>query len=449
LLSIQPARNPLRGHIHPKGINFCDRKGQGVIKASGEFQVFVKPAGAACNLDCRYCYYLQKKGLYPGAEPPQMHGDLLEEYIVQQIEIAPEPVISFFWHGGEPTLLGLDYFRRIVELQRKHRPPDRRIANSIQTNGVALNEEWCRFFAAEGFAVGLSLDGPQALHDRYRVTKGQKPTHRQVMQGYRLLRQHKIPVDILCVVHAENARYPLQVYRFFKEIKAQYLSFIPLVEPLPPPENGVTSRTVPADSFGAFLCTIFDEWVREDLGRILVQIFEEAARPAFGQDHSLCIFRSTCGAVPVVEHNGDFYSCDHFVTPEHRLGNIRETPLLALLESPAQRAFGQAKLDKLPRYCRECAVRAMCNGGCPKDRTMKTPDGEPGLNYLCAGYKRFFIHGRPYLTRLADLRRAGQPPERLMKMIQGQELKAVPKAGRNDPCPCGSGRKYKKCCLAA
>lgn len=418
-----------------------------MVKASREFQIFVKPAGATCNLGCHYCYYLPKEMLYHGTETFHMPDDLLEEYIVQQVEIAPEPVINFFWHGGEPTILGLDYFRQIAELQRKHQRQGRRITNSIQTNGVLLNEEWCRFFAREGFAVGLSLDGPQALHDRYRVTKSQKPTHKQVMQGYRLLQQHKIPVDILCVVHAENVQYPLQVYRFFKEIRAQYLSFIPLVELQPSAESCVGPRTVPADAFGTFLCTIFDEWVRQDIGRIIVQIFEEAARPAYGQDHSLCIFRTTCGDVPVLERNGDFYSCDHFVIPEHLVGNIRQTPLVALLENPVQRAFGQAKLDKLPRYCRECKVRTMCNGGCPKDRIIHTSEGEAGLNYLCAGYKRFFTHTRPYVARLADLWRAGQPPEGLMNMVQAEDGKAWPRAGRNDPCPCGSGRKYKKCCL--
>jgi uncharacterized protein len=420
-----------------------------VVKASAEFQIFVKPTGPLCNLDCQYCYYLRKELLYPETESFAMPDGLLEEYIVQQIEIAPEPVINFFWHGGEPTLLGLDYFRKIVELQRKHQPQGRRITNGLQTNGVLLNEEWCRFFAAEGFAIGLSLDGPQALHDVYRLTKGQKPTHKQVLQGYRLLRRNKIPVDILCVVHAQNVQHPLQVYRFFKEIKAQYLSFIPLVELQPPPGSGVSPRTVPADAFGIFLCTIFDEWVRQDIGRVIVQIFEEASRPAYGQDHSLCIFRSTCGDIPVLEHNGDFYSCDHFVTPEHRLGNIRETPLVALLENPAQRAFGQAKLDMLCGYCRECEVRAMCNGGCPKDRIIESANGDTGLNYLCVGYKRFFKHCLPYVARLAVLRRAGQPPDRLMKMVQAEDTEARPKAGRNDPCPCGSGRKYKKCCLIA
>jgi uncharacterized protein len=424
-------------------------EGKAVVKASREFQIFLKPAGATCNLDCHYCYYLPKERLYPETQSFRMPGDLLEAYIVQQLEISPEPVINFFWHGGEPTILGLDYFRKIVELQRKHQPPGRRITNSIQTNGVLINEEWCRFFAGERFAVGLSLDGPQALHDRYRVTKGQKPTFKQVVQGYRLLRQHKIPVDILCVVHAENVSHPLPVYRFFKEIKAQYLSFIPLVEPRPLSESGVSPRTLPAEAFGTFLCTIFEEWVRQDIGRIMIQIFEEAARPAYGQEHSLCIFRSSCGDAPVIEHNGDFYSCDHFVTPEHCLGNIRETPLLALLESPVQRAFGRAKLNQLPRYCRECEVRPMCNGGCPKDRILPTPDGEAGLNYLCAGYKRFFKKCGPYMDRLAALRRAGQSPDRLMKLVQAEDIKGPAKAGRNDPCPCGSGRKYKKCCLNA
>ncbi|MBM4314863.1 MAG: anaerobic sulfatase maturase [Deltaproteobacteria bacterium] len=418
------------------------------VKASREFQVFAKPAGARCNLDCRYCYYLQKEELYPQTGSLRMADDLLERYIVQQIEIAPEPVIHFFWHGGEPTILGLDYFRRIVEIQQRHRSRGSRIINSIQTNGVLLTDEWCRFFAAEQFAVGLSIDGPPALHDAYRVTKDNKGTYRQAMRGYRLLRQHKLPVDLLCVVHARNVRRPLELYRFFKEIKAQYLSFIPLVESQPDPRDGVTERTVPAEAFGAFLCAIFDEWIRQDIGQIIVQGFEEAARPAYGLDHSLCIFRPTCGDVPVVEHNGDFYSCDHFVTPGHRLGNIRETPLLELLESPTQEGFGRAKQETLPRFCRECGVLDMCNGGCPKDRIIRTPDGEPGLNYLCAGYRRFFTHSRPYTAQMAALRWAGRPPEQLMEQFRAASDGALPKAGRNDPCPCGSGRKYKKCCLS-
>lgn len=420
--------------------------------ASREFQIFTKPMGAICNLDCHYCYYLQKEDLYPETTSFRMADDLLEDYIVQQIAIAPTPDINFFWHGGEPTLLGLDYYRHIVALQRKHQPEGRRITNSIQTNGTLLSDDWCQFFGAEQFAVGLSLDGPAALHDAYRVTKGQKASHKQVMQGYRLLRQYKVPVDLLCVVHAENVTHPLEVYRFFKDIRAQYLSFIPLVEHLP--GGRVGARSAPAEAFGTFLCTIFDEWVRHDIGRIIIQMFEEAARPAFGQEHSLCIFRPTCGDVPVVEHNGDFYSCDHFVTPEHRLGNIRELPLLDLLESPAQHAFGQAKRDTLPRYCQECPVLDMCNGGCPKDRVIQTPDGEAGLNFLCAGYKRFFLHVRPALLQMALLRQAGEPPQKMMQLIREREAELKRRApvaavGRNAPCPCGSGRKYKQCCLNA
>jgi uncharacterized protein len=412
-----------------------------------EFQIFAKPAGALCNLDCHYCYYLKKELLYPESRSFRMSDDLLEEYIVQQVAIAPGSEILFSWHGGEPTILGLDYFRGIVELQRKHCPTGKHIANGIQTNGVLLTDEWCRFLAAERFGVGLSLDGPKALHDAYRVARDQGATHQQVMWGYRMLRRQEIPVDLLCVVHAQNVQHPLDVYHFFKEIGAQYLSFIPLVEPQPTAPGGVSERTVPADAFGDFLCAIFDEWVRHDMGRIIVQSFEEAARPAYGLKHSLCVFRPTCGDVPVIEHNGDFYQCDHFVTPEHRLGNIRETPLAELLESPAQEAFGQAKQDTLPRYCQACHVRVMCNGGCPKDRIGQTPDGEPGLNYLCAGYRRFFTHCRPYTLRMAALLWDGRPPELLMEQLRAEQVGALPDAGRNDPCPCGSGRKFKKCCL--
>jgi uncharacterized protein len=414
------------------------------MPASREFQIFAKPAGARCNLDCRYCYYLEKELLYPQAGPPRMADDLLEEYIAQQIAIAPGPEVTFSWHGGEPTVLGLEYFRRIVELQGKHRPNGRRITNGIQTNGVLLTDDWCRFFAAERFAVGLSLDGPPALHDAYRVTRDGKTTHEPVMRGYRLLRKHKVSVDLLCVVHARNVQYPLDVYRFFREIGAEYVSFIPLVEPRPGSPDGVSERTVPPRAFGDFLCSIFDEWFRRDVGRIIVQNFEEAARPALGLDHSLCVFRPTCGDVPVVEHNGDFYSCDHFVTPEHRLGNTRETPLVQLLESPAQEAFGRAKQQALPTYCQECDVRGMCNGGCPKDRIVRAPDGSAGLNYLCAGYRRFFTHCRPYTVQMASRQEGGRPPAH---RVQEPGARTVPKTGRNDPCPCGSGLKSKKCCL--
>jgi uncharacterized protein len=421
-----------------------------MAKASREFQVFAKPTGSLCNLDCHYCYYLKKERLYPPGEAFRMPDDLLEEYIVQYIDASAGPQINFSWHGGEPLLLGLDYFQKIVALQRRHQPRDQRVTNGIQTNGILLDEPWCRFLAAEGFAVGLSLDGPQEMHDRYRVTKGQKPTHREVMRGYGLLRQHRIPFDILCVVHAENVTHPTEVYRFFKEIGVQYVGFLPLVEQQPDRPSGVSDRTVSAEAWGHFLCTIFDEWKRQDIERIRVQIFEEAANTAFDREHGLCIFRKTCGDVPVVEHNGDFFSCDHFVDEHHRLGNIRETRLVDLLESPAQRAFGLAKWDSLPRCCRTCRVLNMCHGGCPKDRFLTAPDGEGGLSYLCKGYHRFFTHCQPFVAELSALWRR-HAPERPTAPVQvpvrAKESQASPKRGRNDPCPCGSGRKYKKCCL--
>lgn len=415
--------------------------------ASREFQVFVKPVGALCNLNCRYCYYLKKQHLYPKGERFRMSEDLLETYIAQHIEAAPKPLVAFSWHGGEPTLAGLDYFRRIVALQRKHQRPGQRIMNGIQTNGTVLDEEWCRFFAAEGFYVGLSLDGPREFHDQYRVTKGKKPTHRQVVRAFRLLQQHRVPCDLLCVVHDRNVHHPIAVYRFFKEIGARYIQFLPMVERRPDLPDGVSPETVPAEAYGLFLCAIFDEWVRHDVGKIVIQLFDEGARPALGMEHALCIVRETCGDIPVVERNGDFYSCDHFVSPEYRRGNIRETPLVEMLESPAQRQFGEAKRDALPRYCRECEVLAMCNGGCPKDRFLRTPDGEEGLNYLCTGYKRFFTHSRPYLEKLASLWRAGKPIEQLMDFARAADVKPSLRTGRNEPCPCGSGRKHKKCCL--
>ena len=380
-----------------------------MVKASRDFQVFVKPAGPRCNLDCHYCYYLRKESLYPEQSSFGMPDIILEEYIVQHIEACAEPVIRFSWHGGEPTILGLDYFRRIVAIQGKYRPPDQQIANGMQTNGTLLDEDWCRFLAEEGFYVGLSLDGPQEMHDRYRLTKGGKPTFEQTMNGYELLRRHGVSTDILCVVNAHNVQFPAEVYRFFKKIGAKYVSFLPMVEPHKEADREVSPLTVPADGWGDFLCTIFDEWVSRDVGKIKIQVFEEAARTAFGQEHSLCIFRPICGDVPVVEHNGDFYSCDHFVDDEHRLGNIIETPLVRLLESPAQRAFGKVKQDSLPRYCLECEVLAMCNGECPKNRFIRTPDGEEGLNYLCAGYKRFFSHCLPFVEEVGAQWRK-QPP---------------------------------------
>jgi len=407
--------------------------GVGVRQASHEFQVFAKPVGANCNLACHYCYYLDKQGLYPNLDVCLMTEDVLEEYIRQHIAAASGRTISFSWHGGEPTLAGLEYFQQIVALQQLHRPPGKRITNGMQTNGVLLDVAWCRFLAREGFGVGLSIDGPAEIHDSRRVDRGGGPTHARAMRAYELLRHHGVPCDLLCVVHNGNVRRPREVYRFFREIGARYIGFLPVVEPLPARHGGVSPHTVPASEYGRFLTVIFDEWLRRDTDRIRVQIFEEAARTVRGEEHALCIFRETCGDVPVVEHNGDFYCCDHYVDAEHRLGNITRTPLVDLLESTQQTSFGAAKRNGLPEYCRRCEVLPMCNGGCPKDRFLRTPDGEPGLNYLCAGLRSFFMHSRPYLKQLAHLDTTHPP--------------AVPKVGRNDACPCGSGRKFKKCCL--
>ncbi len=417
-----------------------------MAKTSRDFQIFAKPISSVCNLDCQYCYYLKKKNLYPEGESFRMPDDILEEYIVQHIDASFDPEIRFSWHGGEPTVLGLDYFRNIVRLQRKYQPTNRPITNGIQTNGTLLDEEWCRFFADEGFAVGLSMDGPEEMHDRYRVTSDGKSTHKQTMCGYELLLKYGIYCDILCVVNAHNVRNPARIYQFFKQIEARYVSFLPMVDPQRDAVGGIGPNTVPAEAWGTFLCTIFDEWTSNDIGRIKVQIFEEAARTAFDQEHSLCIFRPICGDIPVIEHNGDFFSCDHFVDTEHCLGNIREIPLIELLESPGQRSFGRAKLDTLPRYCLTCEVRAMCNGGCPKNRFIRTPDGEDGLNYLCAGYKRFFTHCADFVSEVASHWRQ-QVPDQHIPVAHIRRTWNGTKPGRNAPCPCGSGLKYKKCCM--
>ena len=367
------------------------------------FQIFVKPAGSICNLGCQYCYYLEKERLYPEGETFRMTPDLLDEYIAQHIEATPGKLVNFSWHGGEPTILGLDYFRRIVELQIRHKIPSKRILNGIQTNGTLLDDEWCRFFDEQGFYVGISLDGPKKHHDLYRLTKDRKPTFEEAIRGYKLLQRHQVITEILCVVNAENVQFPLEVYRFFKEINASYITFLPLVEPQTDVPSGVTSSSVPSDTWGNFLCQIFDEWIEGDIGRVKVQIFEEALRTAFNQEHSLCIFRPECGNVPVLEHNGDFYSCDHFVDADHLLGNLKKKPLIDLLNDPRLIDFGEAKSLTLPQYCKECGVVDMCNGECPKNRITSTPKGEPGLNYLCEGYKRFFTHCRPFVSEVADV----------------------------------------------
>lgn len=408
-----------------------------MTKTANDFQIFAKPAGSRCNLDCSYCYYLQKNSLLAGDPAPRMTEDLLERYIVGHIGAHPGPTVRFSWHGGEPTLLGIDYFRRIVALQEKHCPPHKmkKIANGIQTNGTLLDDDWGRFLARHRFAVGLSLDGPKEIHDVYRVNRQGTGTHDAAMRGYQSLVEHRIPTDILCVVNDYNVMFPLQVYRFFKSIGVKYLSFLPLVERA---GEGVGDRTVPPEAFGAFLCTIFDEWLAEDIGTVKVQIFEEATRTAFGQDHSLCLFRPTCGDIPVVEYNGDVYVCDHFALPARRVGNIAATPLAEILGSDRLAAFGAAKRTSLSQTCKSCEVLAMCNGECPKNRFVTGANGTEKENYLCAGYRLFFNHCAPFIQAVAAQWR--QPAAASRRPVPDD-------TGRNEPCPCGSGRKYKKCCL--
>ncbi len=419
---------------------------------SSPFHIILKPRGAICNLDCAYCYFLAKERLYPDS-PFRMADDLLEEYTRQYIAAQPAPEAIFAWQGGEPTLMGLPFFQRAVELQEKYRRPGMRILNTLQTNGTTLDEAWCRFLRQHRFLVGLSLDGPRALHDAYRRDKGGRPTFDRVMASLALLQRHGVDFNILTTVHAANASQPLAVYRFLRdEVGARFIQFIPIVER----DNAtgfqegerVTERSVTGRDYGKFLIEIFEEWVRRDVGQVYVQIFDVALAAWSGQRPGLCIFEETCGAALAMEHNGDLYACDHFVEPRYRLGNLRTAPLVEMVGSAQQRRFGLDKRDALPRYCRACAVRFICNGGCPKDRILHTPDGEPGLNYLCEGYKAFFTHIDEAMRFMAGELRAQRPPANIMFHLAQratEQGRAFARAGRNDPCPCGSGRKFKLC----
>jgi uncharacterized protein len=420
------------------------------------FHVLTKPTGAICNLDCKYCFFLSKEELYPNSKF-RMTDEVLERYIRQQCESqAALPEVTISWQGGEPTLMGLDFFRRSVELAAKYRRPAQGVQYTIQTNGTLLDADWCAFFREHRVLVGLSIDGPREQHDAYRVDKGGHPTFDKVMQAARLMQQHQVDFNVLCTVHAMNADHALEVYRFFRDdLGTRHIQFIPIVERVNSDgrtrfQEGstVTDRSVTAEQWGRFLTTIFDEWVRRDVGTVFVQMFDAALASWVGAPPTLCIFSETCGDAVALEHTGDLYSCDHFVEPKHLLGNISETPLAELVASPRQRAFGAAKRDTLPRYCRECPVRFACHGECPKNRFILTPDGEPGLNYLCAGYKGFFTHIDKPMRIMADLLRQGHYADEAMQILKADDVRlsaSVARAGRNEPCPCGSGRKTKRC----
>ncbi len=371
-----------------------------------ECLVMAKPGGPRCNMRCSYCYYIDKEKDFPKGTM-QMPENLLETFIEQRLEASPGPNTHFEWHGGEPTLLGLDYFKMITRLQHKYKPEGRTISNGLQTNGLLLDEEWAEFLAKEGFSVGLSLDGPDEFHDRFRKTSSRVNTHIQVEKAFHLLKKYHVFCNVLCVLHSVNAAEPDKLYDYFRNLGASYIQFLPLVEPVK--GSGVSDATANPEVLGNFLCRVFDRWIKEDAGRIVIQIIDEALRPIYGVPHSLCIHRETCGDAAVLEYDGSFYACDHFVDQEHLIGNIKERKIAGLASDPRMILFGKAKRDTLPEFCRECDVLQACNGGCPKDRISKTPDGQNGLNYLCRAYKVFFNHSKPELTLLTDHMKSEKP----------------------------------------
>ncbi len=372
-----------------------------------EFQIFVKPVGGRCNLRCSYCYYTGHSHQEGTAGGQRMSDEVLETYIKQHIQAAGGGEVFFSWHGGEPVLAGIDFYRRAVALEKRYTPPGCRIVNGIQTNATLIDDAWGRFLKEEGFYVGVSLDGPEWFHDSSRLRTDGRGTFTSVMRGLEILRQHDVPHEVLCVVSNCNVHASLELYRFFRDLGIEFITFLPLVERKSRNSSEVTGRSVRAADFGRFLAEVFDGWIANDIGKIKVQVIEEALRTAFGQDHTLCIFNPVCGAVPAVEMNGDFYSCDHFVDGDHLIGNIMNQSLESLLDDPRQKAFGEARKSAMPRYCLECEVLDMCNGECPRNRFINTPDGEPGLNYLCDGYRYFFNHCRPFINEVARLWKEG------------------------------------------
>ena len=420
------------------------------------FHLLAKPTGAACNLDCAYCFFLDKEALYPNSQF-RMSQELLETYIRQLIESHQTDQVTIAWQGGEPTLMGLDFFRQAVVLAERYRRPGMTLEHTLQTNGTLLDDAWCTFFKENNFLIGISIDGPRHLHDVYRVDKAGGPTFDRVMRGLRLLQKHEVEYNILTAVNRVNAAHPLEVYQFLRdEAGADWIQFIPVVErinsdgrTLYQEGDTVTDRSVLPEQFGRFLSRIYDEWVFHDVGEIFVQTFEAALRNWLGMPSSgMCVFNQTCGLGVALEHNGDLYACDHFVEPDYFLGNIQQEHMINLVSSTRQRQFGLEKRSKLPHYCLDCDVRFACHGECPKNRFHETPDGEPGLNYLCEGLQNFFHHVDYPMHIMAGLIHRGYPAAQVMGILNQEQTKwetLFSRAGRNDQCPCGSGRKFKGC----
>jgi len=439
----------------------CDDKTP--IQSPPCFHLLAKPSGSTCNIDCTYCFFLSKEALYPN-EKHRMSDETHEAYIAQLLEAHRTPTVTVAWQGGEPTLMKVEFFRRSVELVEKYRRPGQSVLHTFQTNGILLDDDWCAFFKEHNFLVGLSVDGPRELHDTYRRDRAQKGTFDRVMKGWRHLRKHGVEFNILCTVNAANEKHGRTIYRFFRdELGAKWVQFIPIVERataetiqianlgwseqpgrkrLLYTQSGdqVTNRSVGGKQYGQFLVDIFEEWVRRDVGKVFVQLFDVTLEAYFGR-HLLCIHAPTCGYGPALEYNGDVYSCDHFVEPRYKLGNIHETPLVKLVALPAQRKFGDDKRNLLTAQCRRCEVRPLCNGGCTKDRFTLSRDGEPGQNYLCAGLELFFTHTRPAMQVMVHLLQQGRAPSEVMAWVAAEDARA----GRNRPCPCGSGTKFRFC----
>jgi len=428
------------------------------------FHVMAKPTGAVCNLDCEYCFFLSKEMLYPGSRF-RMAEEIHEAYVRQLLEAHPdhhEVVVA--WQGGEPTMMGLDFFRRSVELERRFAKPGQQILNTMQTNGTLLDDEWGDFLKEHGFLVGISIDGPPEMHDAYRVDKGGKPTFDRVMAGLEVLKRHEVDWNVLTTIHAVNGDHGREVYTFFRDqLGATFVQFIPIIErateetfavaeagwgegvkgrPLYKQEGDlVTHRSVGPEQYGRFMIDVFEEWVRHDIGTVHVQMFDTTLANFYGEPGGMCVHAETCGLQLAIEHTGDLYSCDHFVEPDYLLGNIEDKHMLELIVSPQQQKFGRDKFDTLTQYCLDCDVRFACNGGCPKDRFATSPYGEEGQHYLCPSYKDFFHHVTPAMQQMSAFLRAGRAPSELMATYGPEDAKR----GRNDPCPCGSGNKWKRC----
>ncbi|MQN26546.1 anaerobic sulfatase-maturation protein [Segatella copri] len=392
--------------------------------------VMLKPAGAHCNLACKYCYYLEKNKLYPTAQRHLMSDEMLEQFTREYIEAQTMNQVLFTWHGGEPLLRSIDFYRKALSLQQKY-AGGRRIDNVIQTNGTLLTDEWCEFFAQNHWLVGISIDGPQPDHDHYRLTAAGKPSWKKVMQGIKLLKKHGVEWNAMAVVNAYNANHPLEFYRFFKENGCQFLQFTPIVERLTRHEDGRTlasladkdeislsEASVAPEQWGYFLCAIFDEWVRKDVGRIFVEIFDCTLANWMGISPGICAYSKECGHAGVMEHNGDVYSCDHFVFPEYKLGNIRDHSLIDMLYGEQQQEFSRLKHSSLPRQCKECDMEFACHGECPKNRFMKDRYGDSGLNYLCPGYYHYYQHVAPYMDYMKQELMSQRPPSNIMKVVQ-------------------------------